>query len=447
MEDTELILESTSPAPGNKLVAHSALNALGQGIPIAVAVVAVPLLLRTLGTERFGLLTLSWTVIGYASLFDLGLGRALTQLVAERRHGAGQATLADTVWSALAAMFALGVVGGIAVFAAAPWLTARLGVTPGISTETVLACRILALGIPVVVVTAGARGILEAYERFDLVNAVRVPTGISTFLGPLLIAFITPSLAAAVATLFVVRAIGLLVQAAMVWRVVPVMRVRPRIRAVAIGPVVRYGAWITVSNILSPLMSSADRFFISGMMSASVVAYYTAPYEMTSRLTALAAVAVATSLFPAFARWRGAGQAHLLFRRGLRLTALAFVPLMLVVILLAPQILRLWLGAVFAHQSVGVLRILGIGVVMNGLAQVPFAHIQAVGRADLTAKIHTAEVPVYLGLLVYLIRSHGIEGAALACTLRMAVDAALLFIVSRRLLASAPLTAVAADAA
>lgn len=444
MEDADLVLPDP---PGQKLLVHSLLNAAGQGIPIAVAVVAVPLLIRTIGTERFGLLTLSWSVIGYASLFDLGLGRALTQLVAERRHGVRIDTLADTVWSALTAMLLLGLVGGIVAFAAAPWLTRRLDVTTALVPEVVSAFRLLAVGIPVVVLTAGVRGILEAYERFDLVNAVRVPTGVSTFLGPLVIAFFSRSLAPAVGVLLAARAVALLAQAIMVWRVVPVMRARPRIAAVALGPVVRFGAWMTVSNILSPLMSSADRFFIGGMLSAGVVAYYTAPYEMVTRVMSLVAVAVATSLFPAFARWRGSHEARALFGRGLRLTIIAFVPLMLVIVLFARQILTLWLGAEFAHESVGVLRVLGIGVMMNGLAQVPFAHIQAVGRADLTAKIHIAEVPAYLALLVYLIHARGIEGAALAWTIRTAADTLLMFVVSRRLLAGAASVAVASEAA
>jgi O-antigen/teichoic acid export membrane protein len=54
-----------------------------------VAVFCIPILIGGLGKDRFGVLTLAWAVIGYASLFDLGLGRALTQLVA-KKLGAGE---------------------------------------------------------------------------------------------------------------------------------------------------------------------------------------------------------------------------------------------------------------------------------------------------------------------------------------------------------------------
>lgn len=438
MEEFEAPL---AESPGHRLIHHSALNALGQALPIAAAVIAVPLLLRVLGTERLGLLTLAWAVIGYASLFDFGVGRALTQLVAERRQRSGDEELANLVWSSLVALFGIGIGFGIVGFVITPWVTASaLTISPALQPDARLAFQILSAGIPVVVVTTGVRGLLEAYERFDLVNAVRVPMGISMFVGPLLVAAFSPTLAAAVIAVWVGRAGALVAQIIMVRRVLPSTRGRRRFDSAALHPVARYGAWMTVSNILSPLMTQADRFFISSILSASVVAYYTAPYEMLTRVMAAVALAVATSLFPAFARWREQGQTDALFRRGLRLTAIVFVPLMVGIVALAHPILQLWLGPEFAARSTVVLRVLGVGVLLNGLAQIPFAHIQAVGRADLTAKIHIAEAPAYLALVFYLIRTRGIEGAAVAWSARMLVDTMLLFIVSHRLLAKSRVT-------
>lgn len=59
-------------------------NLVGTGLPMLVAIPAIPALISGLGAARFGVLTLAWVVVGYFSLFDLGLGRAMTQLVAEK---------------------------------------------------------------------------------------------------------------------------------------------------------------------------------------------------------------------------------------------------------------------------------------------------------------------------------------------------------------------------
>ena len=439
MEDAESL--PTISKPGHRLVMNSLLNAVGQGVPIVVAVGSVPLLLRGLGTERMGLLTLSWSVVGYASLFDFGLGRALTQLVAERRQqGRESDELPRLVSSALAAMFFMGGIAAIAMLVLSRWATSGgLNVSPQLQAETLSAARLLAIGIPIVVLTSGFRGILEAYERFDLANAVRVPTGISTFVGPLVVMPFTHSLAWAVGVLLIGRVAGLVALVALVHRIAPRLIVRPSLTHSSLGPVMRFGAWMTVSNILSPLMSSADRFFISAMMSASVVAYYTAPYEMVTRLMAMMALAVATSLFPAFARAADVAVARALLARGVRLITTTFVPVIALVLILAPTILRLWLGDAFARESTPVLRILALGILMNGFAQAPFAMIQARGRADLTAKIHLAELPLYVMSVVYLIRVNGIEGAAIAWTLRVGVEAIVLFVVARYLI-DEPLT-------
>src|SRR2546430_5907904 len=62
---------------------HTLYNILGQALPLAVGLVAIPIVTRSLGDTRFGLLALMWAIIGYFSLLDLGLGRATTKFVAE----------------------------------------------------------------------------------------------------------------------------------------------------------------------------------------------------------------------------------------------------------------------------------------------------------------------------------------------------------------------------
>ena len=101
------------------------------------------------------------------------------------------------------------------------------------------------------------------------------------------------------------------------------------------------------------------------------------------------------------------------------------IPAALVCVGLGKEILTVWLGAEFAGQSTRVLQWLALGVLLNGLGQVPSALIQGVGRPDLTFKIHLAELPPYLLAAWLLIRSHGIEGAAIAWAGRTAVDLAL----------------------
>src|SRR5438876_9707032 len=100
-------------------------NMLGQATPLVVAVIAIPVLIRGFGVERFGILSLAWLLIGYFSLFDLGLGRALTKLVAEKLAGRRDEEIPALAWTALFLMLGLGVAGALLITLPPTWLVGR----------------------------------------------------------------------------------------------------------------------------------------------------------------------------------------------------------------------------------------------------------------------------------------------------------------------------------
>jgi O-antigen/teichoic acid export membrane protein len=100
----------------------------------------------------------------------------------------------------------------------------------------------------------------------------------------------------------------------------------------------------------------------------------------------------------------------------------------------APEILRLWLGDLFANESTAVLQVLAIGVLVNSLAQVPFGVIQASGRPDVTAKLHLIELVPYAVAVYWATVTFGIIGTAGVWLVRAAADSAVLFGVSFRIL-------------
>src|SRR5688572_22272095 len=114
---------------GRLLARNTLLNLLGQAFPLLVALVALPLLIneRTgLGAERFAILALAWTAIGYFGAFELGLSRALTQAVAQRLGAGTGDELAAVAWPALLLQLCLGMVGAILLAAATPVLVNQL---------------------------------------------------------------------------------------------------------------------------------------------------------------------------------------------------------------------------------------------------------------------------------------------------------------------------------
>jgi O-antigen/teichoic acid export membrane protein len=199
----------------------------------------------------------------------------------------------------------------------------------------------------------------------------------------------------------------------------------------------RFGGWLTVSNIIGPLMVYLDRFVIGAVVSLSAVAFYTTPFEVVTKLW-IFPIALGTTLFPAFAVANTQERARTadLFAQGIGLMFAVMVPLAFAIIALAPEGLQLWLNDDFAAKSTTVARLLACGVLVNALAFVPMAFIHGTGRTDLTATVHLAELPFYVALLWLLTNQFGIDGAAMAWVIRAGVDCVALFWVASALLPS-----------
>jgi O-antigen/teichoic acid export membrane protein len=413
-------------------IAHGALlNLAGHIAPLGAALIAVPRLIEALGLERFGFLALAWALVGYFSLFDLGLARALSRLVAQHRGTGRDSELPALAGGALTLTLGFGVAGGAIVYVLAPWICAVVLKLPAAMVgEATLALQVLAASLPLVTLTAALRGLLEGARFFGWVNIIRVPLGVLTFVAPLAVASGEAPLPAVCAVLAAVRAAALAAHWTVCWALLRPLASLKSPQAAAMRQVVGYGAWMTVSNVVGPLMLYADRFVIAGLISVAAVGYYAAPYEVLTRLWIVPA-ALTGALFPALAAASPAG-ARTLQRKGTLLILGTAVPIALVGGLAAPVWMGVWLGQDFAARGVVVAQWLAVGVAMNCLAHVPFSLLQARGRANLTGVLHLAQLPFYLALLWVLSKERGIEGAAIAWTLRCAGDALLLFFLSAR---------------
>jgi O-antigen/teichoic acid export membrane protein len=429
-------LPPLTPFTGAILAKNSLWNLVGWCAPLLGAVFAIPLLIKGMGTERFGVLMLMWMGIGYFSLFDVGLSQALTKLVAEKLGTGRKQEIPKLVWTALAVIAILSVVGALLLASLSPWLAKGvLRVPESLRQETLISLYLLAASIPLIICSAALCGVLEAHQRFDLVNAVRVPAGLLNFLSPLPVLLFSQSLVGIVAVLMVGRVFTGLAYLWLCLRAIPSLRTLSWGGPWALRPLLSLGGWMTVSNVVGPLMVYMDRFLIGALASMSAVAFYTTPYEMVIRLTVIP-LALGGVLFPAFSIClvEDRKTAVLLFDRALSYVFLSLFPVTLIFVALAGEGLKIWLGAEFARNSTGVLRWLAVGVFINSLARIPFTVILAAGRPDMTAKLHLAELPLYLLTLGWLLTLYGIEGAAIAWVLRVSLDAVVLFAMAHRFL-------------
>jgi O-antigen/teichoic acid export membrane protein len=412
------------------------------------ALAAVPFLMHYLGQERLGVLSLVWVVVGYFSFLDMGLGRAVTVAVASCRTGgvSGRADELHVVGTATVLLACVGSAMALLVgLAIAAWgVPVRLS-SPAFLEEVKLALLWMLPSLPLLLVSSALRGHLEGVGAFRSLNLLRIPTGVMLVAGPCLTALYSPDLVWACVSILAVRLVQVLV---LLWLVALEMGFRfsdfsrALVRASSVAwlrQLLSFGGWVTVSNIVGPVIVYVDRFVIGAVLAASSVVIYAVPFDVVSRLPVLIA-SLCSVLLPELARLSRAasnepGNIHIvrrLVRRSSMFSAWVVAAVVVVGWVATPWALRWWLGAAFAEQGTQVTQILLLAFGVNALAQIPFTALQAAGRVRAVAFLHMAELLPY-GVVVFLAVSWlGIVGAAWAWLLRSVIDYAVLAWLWRR---------------
>lgn len=409
-------------------------NLAGSGVPLLAALFSIPYLLNTLGAEAFGLLTLLWALIGYFSLFDMGVGRALTYELSklDKENNAVEKSL--TLKAGLLLTLLAGLFGASVMLVLAPYLaTSWLKISPGLQQDAMLSFKIAAIGVIPTTITSGLRGALEGLGRFAASNVNKIILGFCVFSLPVLSIVLhgnhlwSITLYLVLARLIVALLAGVQLRNYLLMSTIGLIKNH-------IKPLLNYGVWVTVTGIVGPLMVYGDRFFVSAAVGAAVLPIYAIPQEGLQRLL-LIPLALCGALLPQLTAL-GYQNAEGIYKRNYKRVAIFMLYICGLAAVFAYPILSLWLSVDFAHKALPIVIILCVGIWFNSMSLVPSTLIQASGNPKLTALFHLFELILYVFALWWLAKNFGLIGAALAWVARQAVDLFLLHFAANKILKS-----------
>ncbi|RHW16669.1 flippase [Sphingomonas gilva] len=399
---------------------NTAYNLVGKVLPLFVSIVTVPAYLHVVGLERYGVLSIGWLLLGYLGFLELGMGPSLQQRIAMLRDGSASER-SDIFWTALWLNCVAGIVGTIALYLGAHFYFDTLDkVSPEVKAEIADAIPWLSLAVGVGMLNSVSMGAMKGRERFLQANIVSSSSSIAMALLPLAVAyFIAPRLDLLIAASLVCRIAAAAVQFLQTRKAVPLGPPHRPSWARA-GQLLRFGGWMSVTTILTPLAASFDRLLIGSWLGAAAVSLYTVPFNLVSR-TKLLPDALSSAIFPRFASIPP-DRRDALERNAIEVTLVLMTPFTLACIVMIGPFLRIWIGDELGARAEPIAHIILAGWWANAFARVSMSRVQGGGRPDIVTKLLLVELPFYFATLYFLMNELGIIGAALAWSARAAID-------------------------
>jgi O-antigen/teichoic acid export membrane protein len=399
-----------------------AANAIGRIWGILSVYLFVPLYLKFLGIEAYGLIGFYSTLFGVLAFADMGftatvnreMARLSVQPDSADRMGRLLRTY-ETSYAFVSILLAI-LVWLLAPYLSEHWLRSSTLRADEIARAIQLMGAAIAFQLPAGLYIAGLMGLQEQVRANSLMIAWSVLRGVGAvvvlwLVSPTIIAFAWWQLLCSGVYCFSARFF--------LWRAVlrRKLRAQPRFEWQVFGNTWHYAAGMMSLAIVSTLLTQTDKLVISKMLPLEMLGYYTIATALASLPLALASP-IALAVFP-----RLTGLVALNDREGLarmyhrtcELVAVATIPAALTIALFSGNFILAWTGSAVTAQRAGLVSSLLIaGQLLQALLVVPYYVALAYGNVRLNIQIGISSVLLITPLLILLIMKYGILGAGIS---------------------------------
>jgi O-antigen/teichoic acid export membrane protein len=393
-------------------------NFLGRGWAALMPVAFIPVYIRLMGIESYGLVGFATTLVVVFSIFDLGLSMTLNRELARlsvKQQRAGDArdlvrTLELIYW-AVAAIMGLLVIG-LAPFLAQHWIRAEHLTVGSVEQAILLMGLMTALQFPFALYSGGLLGL----QRQVLLNGLTIAMVTLRSVGAVLILWqISPTIQAFLAWQALVYLLQTALSGAYLWRSLPDAGGRPHFRTELLRDLWRFAAGMTGISVLSAVLLQLDKVVLSKVLTLEQFGYYNIATVIAAGLYSLV-VPVFSAVFPRLSQFVAEDRTDRLkqlYHDSSQIMAVVVLPVAAVIAAFAPEVLLIWTGNPEAVRQASVpLSLLVIGTALNGLMNIPYALQLASGWTQMAMYQNLITVLVMVPALLWAAPVYGATGAA-----------------------------------
>lgn len=381
----------------------------------------LPLYLRYIGIEAYGLIGIFTSIQAFIVLLDFGISPTLSRELSRLSGSSSSSQEMHDVKRTLEVpnwLLALSVAIALAIMAP---LTANYWVQPkNLSVNTVTqALLIMALTIAVQFSTNFYSGGLVGLQKQVVLGLINVLCGTLRSVGALFVlAFISPTIQSFLLWQGMVSIIQLFLLAITLQLSLPNAEMKGRFRQELFHKVWRYAAGLTGISVVSLVLTQTDRVILSRMLDLETFGYYTFAATLAGMVLNIVINPVTHAVFPRLSQLVSqADQVELsnIYHRSCQVVSVILFPVMIVLAMFSYDVLMVWTNqTAIAENSSLLLTLAAIGTGLNGLVWLPFFLQLAYGWTRLAFFINIAAIVTLVPLMIFGVLNYGAVGGAVA---------------------------------
>ena len=412
-----------------RLMRDGILNNTSIFISGLIGIVLVPIMLKGLGSEAYGVWIAALSITSAAGLFDFGLGASLTrEVAAAQREGIGDETT-RFLKAAGTANLAIGILGALLIATLGMPLSSGLHLSPvagkiapevfALAGVSFLSDRLLAYTLAV----------LRGMRRFDISNLVSSLAALSRACGIIVLIKLQAGLPALMTWQVGAGLAAALAGQFMVASLKSEFRYRTgRLEWKLVRSHLPFGSASQLTSIMEVMIWDMIPVVVGLVLGSRWIA----PFYIAQKFpTAVAPLiwSAAEALFPAVSQHRrdeDMGATRAILEAGTRWIVALALPLCAGLWLIAPELLGAWVGNV-DPGAVLVMRLITAAMFLEGIAAAPVQVLWGRGELRPLLLVPSCILVASLGLTLGLLPRLGMVGAAWGLLLPTLVGAAAYF--------------------
>lgn len=384
-----------------------------------MGIVCVPLYIRFMGVESYGLVTFLASMQLVLQVLDLGMGPAVTRELAKGAFTQGREQTCRNLVGTVERVycFVAVVIGLTIVVLATPiaesWLNPRNLDVASLKQALIIAGLMICVRWPF---TFYAHGLMGLQQQVHLSWVIIVGTTCKSAGAVLVLWVVSPTIQS---FLWVQTLVGACETLVAYWLLRMHLPASPSPQRLALGElskIWRFSAGMTGIAATGMLLLQGDKVLLSGILPLEPFGYYSLASVLAGTL-ALMANPIAAALFPRFCQLlvsRDQRGLNSLYHTSCQTVSVVIVPAALVLFFFGEPVLEAWTGnPTVAHHVYPVLRILVIAAAIWALMVVPFCLSVACGWVSLPLFGQMLGLAILVALMDPAVKRWGSEGAAL----------------------------------